>query len=77
MSQDIVEGKRKQLAGQMKIWWGKLTADDWEKARGNREKIIGLLQEKYGWKKEQAMAEYDKRMKDYDAMEKTPPATHK
>ncbi len=44
MNKDIFEGKKKQMHGQMKEWWGKLTDDDLKRVGGKAEKIIGLLQ---------------------------------
>jgi uncharacterized protein YjbJ (UPF0337 family) len=61
MNQDIFEGKWKQTRGQAKIWWGKLTDDDLETVGGKYDKLIGLLQEKYGYTKQQAEEEYEKR----------------
>jgi uncharacterized protein YjbJ (UPF0337 family) len=51
------------MRGQAKVWWGKLTDDDLDKVEGKYEKIIGLLQEKYGYTKQQAEEEYQKRTK--------------
>ena len=61
MNNDIFQGKWKQLRGQVRSWWGKLTDDDVEKVGGNYDKLTGLLQEKYGYTKEQAEAEIEKR----------------
>lgn len=63
MNNDIFEGKWKQLRGEAKVWWGKLTDDDLEQVEGNYEKLIGLLQEKYGYTREQAEEEWEKRTK--------------
>lgn len=63
MNNDIFQGKWKQIRGQVRSWWGKLTDDDVEKVGGNFDKLIGLLQEKYGYTKEQAEAEFEKRNK--------------
>lgn len=63
MNKNIVEGNWKQMRGQAKIWWGKLTDDDLEKVNGNFDKLIGLLQEKYGYTQQQAEAELEKRTK--------------
>jgi uncharacterized protein YjbJ (UPF0337 family) len=52
-----------QWCGQTKIWWGKLTDDDLEKVGGKFDKLIGLLQEKYGYTQQQAIDEYRKRTK--------------
>lgn len=60
---NIFEGKWKQMRGQAKLWWGKLTDDDLEKVGGKYDKLIGLLQEKYGYTQQQAEEEYNKRIK--------------
>lgn len=61
MNNNIFEGKWKQMRGQAKIWWGKLTDDDLEKVNGNFDKLMGLLQENYGYTQAQAEEEYKKR----------------
>jgi len=63
MNKYVFEGKWKQLRGQAKVWWGKLTDDDLEKVGGNFDKFIGLLQEKYGYTRQQAEEEIQKRTK--------------
>jgi len=54
MNQDIIKGKWKQLAGQVKVQWNKLTDDDLGVADGHREYLVGKLQERYGWAKDEA-----------------------
>jgi uncharacterized protein YjbJ (UPF0337 family) len=63
MNNNILEGKWKQIRGQAKTWWGKLTDDDLEKVGGQYDKLIGLLQVKYGYTQLQAEEEYKKRTK--------------
>jgi uncharacterized protein YjbJ (UPF0337 family) len=63
MNNDIFQGKWKQVRGQVRGWWGKLTDDDVEKVGGSYDKLIGLLQEKYGYTKQQAEEEFEKRTK--------------
>jgi uncharacterized protein YjbJ (UPF0337 family) len=60
MNDDIFEGRWKQLKGDMKRAWGKLTDDDFDRAEGNRDKLVGSLQERYGWEKDHAERELDK-----------------
>ena len=54
MNWDIVEGKWTQLKGQVKTQWGKLTDDQLDMIAGNREKLIGKIQESYGVSKDNA-----------------------
>ena len=64
MNKDVFEGKWKQIRGQAKDWWGKLTDDDLERAGGKYDKLVGLLQEKYGYTRENAEEEINRRVKD-------------
>ena len=67
MNKDIFEGKWKQMRGQAKVWWSKLTDDDLERSGGKADQLIGLLQEKYGYSRERAEEEYNRRLKEYEA----------
>ena len=67
MNQDVMEGKWKQMKGEAKAWWGKLTDDDLDRAAGKFEVLAGLLQEKYGYTREAAASEIDKRVTEYEA----------
>ncbi|HWQ13443.1 MAG TPA: CsbD family protein [Roseiflexaceae bacterium] len=46
---DVIKGMWNQLKGEARMQWGRLTDDDWDQIAGNREKLIGRLQEEYGW----------------------------
>ena len=65
MNQDIVKGKWKQIRGRTKQWWGKLTDDDLDRINGDREELIGKLQERYGYSRERAVDEVDEHMKEF------------
>ena len=67
MNKDILEGKWKQMRGQAKTWWGKLTDDDLDRAAGKYDVLAGLLQEKYGYTRQRADEEIDKRLKEFEA----------
>jgi len=67
MNKDILEGKWKQIRGEAKGWWGKLTDDDLERAGGKFDVLAGLLQEKYGYTRQRATEEIDKRVTEYEA----------
>jgi uncharacterized protein YjbJ (UPF0337 family) len=64
LNKDIFEGKWKEMRGQIKGWWGKLTNDDLELAGGNVEQIVGLLQQKYGYTRQNAEEEFNRRIMD-------------
>jgi uncharacterized protein YjbJ (UPF0337 family) len=59
MNWDQVEGKWKQVKGSVRKQWGDLTDDDVAKINGNREKFVGVLQERYGIAKEEAQKRAD------------------
>jgi uncharacterized protein YjbJ (UPF0337 family) len=67
MNQDFFAGQWKQMQGTLKSWWGKLTDDDVERIGGQKDKLIGWVQEKYGQTREQAQQEVEGRMKEYGA----------
>jgi uncharacterized protein YjbJ (UPF0337 family) len=54
MNKDIIQGKWNELKGKVKQQWGKLTDDDLAQLKGTQEELSGLLQQKYGHKKEEA-----------------------
>ncbi len=70
MNKDIVEGKWKQMRGEAKAWWGKLTDDDLDRAAGKFEVLAGILQEKYGYTREAAAEEIEKRVTAYESGKK-------
>lgn len=56
-NKDIFKGKFKEIMGDLKARYGKLTDDDLKEVEGNAEKLVGILQKKYGYSKEQAERE--------------------
>jgi len=76
MNKDVFEGKWKQIRGQAKGWWGRLTDDDLNKVAGKFESFVGLLQEKYGYSRERAQEELEKHVNEYETNmnRKTEPA---
>jgi uncharacterized protein YjbJ (UPF0337 family) len=70
MNKDIFEGKWKQLRGQAKGWWGKLTDDDLDRVGGKFEELMGVIQEKYGYTRERAEEEISKHLAEHEAREK-------
>ena len=65
MNQDVFAGQWKQMRGELKSWWGKLADDDFERIGGQKDKLIGVVQEKYGYAREKAQQEVERRFKEY------------
>jgi uncharacterized protein YjbJ (UPF0337 family) len=59
MNEDIIKGKWKEIKGQLKQQWGKLTDDDLTQLEGSADELQGLLQKKYGYQKDEAKTEID------------------
>jgi uncharacterized protein YjbJ (UPF0337 family) len=57
MNWDQASGKWNQMKGAVKEKWGKLTDDDLTVIAGNRDKLLGKIQERYGITKEKAEQE--------------------
>jgi len=60
MNEDILKGKWKEIKGAVKQKWGKLTDDDLTQVEGVKDKLLGLLQKRYGYAREKAEQEYKK-----------------
>ncbi len=61
MNRDILQGNWKQLKGNIKEQWGKLTDDDMAAAEGNYDQLVGRIQERYGYSRE----ETERRVNDF------------
>jgi uncharacterized protein YjbJ (UPF0337 family) len=59
MNWDVVEGNWKQMKGKLKEKWGKLTDSDINTLSGKKDQFLGVLQERYGYSKDQAEREAD------------------
>ncbi len=66
MNKDILQGNWKQLRGDLRKWWGKLTDDDLDKIEGDKDKLVGIIQERYGYERRRAEEEVDRRFGNYD-----------
>jgi uncharacterized protein YjbJ (UPF0337 family) len=64
---NILEGRWKQLRGELRSWWGRLTEDDLEQIGGQKDKLIGRLQERYGYTRERAQQDVERRLQEYHA----------
>lgn len=59
MNWDRIEGQWKQMKGNAKQQWGKLTDDDLDVAEGKRDVLVGRIQERYGIEKDEAERQVD------------------
>ena len=59
MNWDQVQGKWKQVKGSAKTRWGKLTDDDLDVVAGQRDQLVGRIQERYGIAKDEAQTQVD------------------
>ncbi|ARB44485.1 MULTISPECIES: CsbD family protein [Alcanivoracaceae] len=59
MNWNTIEGRWKELKGNVREHWGKLTDDDIEEAKGKRDVLLGKIQAKYGIAKEEAEKQID------------------
>lgn len=57
MNWDQIKGNWKQFKGKAQTKWGKLTDDELDVIEGNREVLVGKIQERYGIGKEKAEKE--------------------
>jgi uncharacterized protein YjbJ (UPF0337 family) len=56
---DQIAGSWKQVKGEVRKQWGKLTDDDLEQIRGQRDILVGKIQQRYGIAKEEINRQID------------------
>ena len=54
MNWDQIEGNWNQMKGKARAKWGELTDNEVQEAKGDREELIGKIQEKYGIARDEA-----------------------
>ena len=59
MNWDVIKGNWKQIRGEAKKQWGKLSDDDLQVVAGQRDKLVGKIQEAYGKSRDEADREVD------------------
>ena len=62
MNWDRIEGNWRQLKGQAKEQWGKLTDDEFDRIAGQRDQLVGRIQESYGISRDEA----DRQVRDWE-----------
>lgn len=59
MNWNMIEGKWKETMGSAREKWGDLTDDELTEVAGKKEKLEGLIQQKYGVTQEAASKQID------------------
>lgn len=59
MNRDQIEGKWRQIRGEIKKQWGKLTDSELDQVEGNMDVLVGKIQEKYGGTREEIRRRLD------------------
>lgn len=59
MQENIIKGKWRELRGEIRRMWGKLTDDELEETKGNLGSVAGLIQQKYGVAQDEARRKLD------------------
>ncbi|MCB1800789.1 MAG: CsbD family protein [Gammaproteobacteria bacterium] len=60
MNWEQVKGNWNQVKGEIKSKWGDLSDDDLTRIDGEKDKLVGVIQERYGVSKEEAQRQVDK-----------------
>ena len=64
MNEDMWDGQWRLMRVHAKEWWNKLTDAELDSVTGKRDLLVGLLERKYGWPREQTEREIDRRSKE-------------
>lgn len=59
MNRNILEGNWKQIRGSIREKWGELTDDELDQIAGKRDRLAGVLQERYGYTQVEAERQID------------------
>ena len=65
MNKDIIQGKWKEIKGDLRKTWGNITDDELEQTKGDATAIAGVLQQRYGIAKDDAHQKVSKVMDKY------------
>ena len=60
MNWDRVEGSWREFKGKAKSQWGALTDDELTRIGGQRDQLVGKLQDRYGYSKDRARQEIER-----------------
>jgi uncharacterized protein YjbJ (UPF0337 family) len=66
MDANVFQGQWQKVKGNLRSKWGKLTDDDVEQIAGNKDKLVGALQERYGYMWDEAQRMVDRYLDEYN-----------
>lgn len=59
MNRNIWQGKYRQIRGEVKREWGKFTNNDRHRLEGEVDRVLGMVQQRYGYTRERAADEIE------------------
>ncbi len=65
MNQIAWQGKIRQLRGEAKREWGKFTNNDRRRFEGEFDRMLGQMQQQYGYSRERALSEMERYWQEY------------
>jgi uncharacterized protein YjbJ (UPF0337 family) len=68
MDSNVLESQWNRIKGEVRSKWGKLTDDDVERIAGSKDKLVGAVQERYGYVWDEAQQMVDRYLDDYDSL---------
>ena len=72
LNKDVIEGKWKEIKGDILKAWGNLTDDELDQAKGDLIGLQGTIQKKYGQSKEEVETKFNSIFSRYSSSEKEP-----
>jgi len=63
---DVLVGSWNQLREPVKGWWNKLTDDDLDSINGKYDKLVSVLQKRYGYSARHARAQVKQRLAEFE-----------
>jgi uncharacterized protein YjbJ (UPF0337 family) len=65
MNADIFQERWAQVRSEAQRRWNKLTDEDLDAATGKADKLIDVIEDRYGWSRKKAKAQVDELIKQY------------
>jgi len=71
----VLKRQWQEMKGKLKEWWADLPDDDVNRIDGSHEKLIGALQQRYGYAKDRALREIERRIDEFSnrSQDRRPP----